>query len=35
MRIKLKGFGVEYLAHHGWRDFLPDILHIVNCCLKN
>lgn len=32
---KIQGLEVKYLAHNGWRDFLPDVLHIINCCLKN
>lgn len=32
---KIQGLGVKYLAHNGWGDFLPDVLHIINRCLKN
>lgn len=35
MRTKFKGLRVQYLAHNVWRDFLPDIPHVINCCLKN
>lgn len=27
--------GVEYLVHDGWRDLLPDILHVINSCFQN
>lgn len=25
----------EYLGHDGWREIVPDVLHIINCCLDN
>lgn len=30
-----KTWETEYLGHNGWRERLPDLLHIINCGLDN